>query len=76
MPDAWVAVVLVPSVDDQPAGGSVYVVGFSERRDLERWLELCGPAITGAHAERHVTLEFGDIVVVPASFTPRDRRGR
>jgi hypothetical protein len=74
MPDCWVAVVRIPGVDDQPAGETVYVVGFSERRDLERWLELCRPAVCRADAERRVTLQFGDIVLVPAIFTPRHRR--
>jgi len=72
MPDSWVAVVLVPGTDQTPNRGRLHVIGFQTREDLERWLDVCGPAVSRADGAQQVALAFGDIVLVPAIFTPRD----
>ena len=76
MPDSWVAVVLVPSIDERSGSERLHVVGFSNRGDLERWLEVSGRAISRVDAAQRVALAFGDIILVRAIFTPRDRRDR
>ncbi len=76
MPDSWVAVILVPGTDQTPKSGRLHVVGFPTREDLDRWLDVCGPAVSQADRAQQVALTFGDIVLVPAILTPRDRLDR
>jgi len=76
MPDSWVAVIFVPGTDQTPNRGRLHVIGFPTREDLDRWLDVCGPAVSRADRAQHVALAFGDIVLVPAIFAPRDRCDR
>jgi hypothetical protein len=76
MPEFWVAAVLVPAIEERSGSERLHVVGFSNLRDLERWLEVSGQAISPVNAAQRVTLGVGDVVLVPAIFTPRHRGDR
>jgi hypothetical protein len=76
MPDSWVAVVLVPSIDERTGSEHLHVAGFSNQEDLERWLEVSGCTAFRVDAAQRVALASSDIILVPAIFAPRDRRNR